>query len=201
MKKKNVKRELEYYKTLEGIKKVTRYQPFEKLHENVAGHCYMAVMLANDLMCRYDLNLDKSLVFEMLLVHDLSELGMTFDFPADVVAKSNDLKTKKQQLEVAKVKKLSEDFDRPQIQNLFSMFEEKTTREALFANLVDKLEAALYILTNECAGFKCNDDFEFILHYPDKFVAHFPELKDVADEIKAGIEKHYKKFKHKISKK
>jgi len=189
--------DLEYYKTLEKIKKVTRYQPFEELHESVAGHCFLAVMLAYDIMDKYDLKLNKNRVVELLLFHDLSEIGMKFDFPADVVAKSPDLKIKKHEMERTKVSKMGKDFQRCEIEEMFNEFENKETRESLFANLIDKMESAIYILTNECAGFKCNEDFEFILHYPDKFVKHFPELKDFADKVKEGLQEHYENFKNK----
>lgn len=188
-------KDLEYYKTLEGIKKVTRYKPHEGLHESVAGHCYMALMLAHDIMNKYDLGLNKDLVNELLLFHDLSEIGMKFDFAADETAKSKEMQCNKKQLETMKVNQFSEDYNRPEIRINFEKFEAKETREALFANLIDKLEAQIYILTNKCASFKKNEDYEFIIQYSDKYSQYFPQLNDLVGQVKAGLNALYDEFK------
>ncbi len=190
-------KDLEFYKMLEGIKKVTRYQPFKELQENVAGHCYMTIVLAFDIMNKYNLKLNKEHVLEMLLYHDLPEIGMTFDFPADVVARTENMQAKKAELEQAKVENISETYSRKQIKKLFIEFETKKTREALFANLMDKLEAAIHIATNKCSGFKCNEDYEFIINYFAVYAKHFPELNKLISAVRNNLQQLYDEFKNK----
>ena len=190
-------KDLDFYEFLEGIKKVTRFRPFNGLHENVAGHCFNAIMLAFDLMEKYDLNLDKQEVLRILMVHDLVEIGMDYDITAPESAGSKDIKEKKKQLELDAVKNISKNFGRKYIEENFIKFEGKETREALFANLVDKVETSIHILTNKCADFACDEDFEFILHYTDKYAQHFPELNDLILDIKNGLQEVYQEFKNK----
>lgn len=191
------KNHLEYYKFLQGLKTVNRYKPFKGLQEKVAGHVYMTIMLANDIMDNYNLNLNKDLVLKLLMYHDLAEIGMSYDFPADVTSRSEDSKKQKKALEIAKIDNMSKQFKRPQIKTLFDNFDNLQTREALFANLVDKLEASIHILTNKCAGFKCNDDYEFILHYAERYISHFPELKPLLNTMVKELNKFYTNFKKK----
>lgn len=188
--------DLEYYKFVEGLKKVTRYKPFPSLHESVASHVYMTLLLACDIMSKYQLDLDRELVFNMLLIHDLPENGMDFDFPAPEIEKG-DLKSKKRLLEEQKVKMASVKFARPHIKELFENFENDESREALFANFIDKFESAINILTNECQAFTCNEDFEFIIARAQCNLEHFPELTGLVRSVQEEINKHYEVFKKK----
>ena len=188
-------KDLEFYKFIEGLKKVTRFRPFDRLHENVAGHCYSSLMLAYDIMSHYDLNLNKERVLELILFHDIPEIGMKFDITAPECASSNDIKAKKREFEFAKVEDASNKFNRPNIKERFKEFEDKTSKEALFANFIDKLDASIHILTNKCADFECEEDFEFILHYIDPYMVYFPELNELVCEIKSEITKIYENFK------
>ncbi len=187
--------DLAFYKFIEGLKKVTRFRPFERLHENVAGHCFSALMLAYDILGRYDLNLNKTRALELLLFHDIPEIGMQFDITAPESASSSEIKKRKSELEAEIVEKSSKMFNRPNIKTFYDEFEAKQTREALFANLIDKLDASIHILTNKCSDFACDEDFEFILHYTDKFIIHFPQLKDLDAKIKSEINDIYEDFK------
>lgn len=186
---------LEFYKFIEGLKKVTRFRPFEGLHENVAGHCYSAIMLAYDIMSQYDLNLNKNHVFELLLFHDIPEIGMEYDITAPESANSKDTKAKKKEIETAKAEMASKKFNRPKLKEFYIEFEDKKSREALFANFIDKLDTSIHVLTNKCADFKCNDDYEFILHYIDKYAIHFPQLDKLVQSVKAELNSLYNEFK------
>ena len=188
-------KDIEFYKTIEGLKKVTRYKPIPQLHENVACHAYMTIFLAYDIMQTYDMNLDKGKVIDLLLIHDLPELGMEFDIPATEIAESEKVKFDKKQLESAKVKDLSERFDRGYIKVLFEEFEHKNSNEAKFANFIDKFESAVNVVTNRCAGFKTNDDFEFIIKRAEAHLNDFPQLKPLVFSVQEQIKKLHSEFR------
>lgn len=185
---------LDYYKHLQGIKKVTRYKMEKPLQESTASHIYMTIALANDLIDKYNLNLNKARVIELLIYHDFAEIGMTYDFPAAQTSRSPEQKKKKKELELNNIVNMSTKFTRPEIKNNFDCFENPTTQEEIFANLVDKLETSIHIVSEKCAGFTIPEDFEFIIHYTDKY-NKFPELQNLIDNIKEELTACYEDFK------
>jgi 5'-deoxynucleotidase YfbR-like HD superfamily hydrolase len=90
---------------------------------------------------------------------------------------------------------ISKKFSREHIYNLFAEFDDMKTNESVFANLIDKLESMLYVLTNNCADFTTNEQFEFIINYANNFINYFPELEGLIAEIKEQLTKIYNQFK------
>lgn len=82
---------LEYYKYLQGLKKVTRFKMEKPLQESTADHSFMTIALANDIIDKYNLKLDKAKVLEILIYHDISEIGMIYDFSAAQTSKNKNL--------------------------------------------------------------------------------------------------------------
>ena len=182
-----MKSQIEFFKYIEELKKVTRFKSFEPLHESVAGHIFGTMFIAHDLMDRFDLKVDKAYVLELLLFHDLAEAGMKFDIEAPKSAANEQIKINKYETEMLKIKAISEKFDKPFLLKLFTEFEEKMTREAIFANLVDKIDAQNHMVQNNCAGLLCEADYDFIIHFADKFIEHFPQLSEVETELQKQL--------------
>ena len=178
---------LEYFEVLEGLKNVVRFKPYPKQHEPVAGHVCLAMMLAHDILNNYDLGLDKNHVLELLLYHDLAEVGMEYDIPAYSVFNDEDAKQKKYEVEFEKIKNISTKYNRPRLQELYAEFENGTTMEAKFALFCDKFEGMFNVLSKNCAGFKTEQDFEVLLTYADEYVVYFPQLQGLVDELKAHV--------------
>ncbi len=172
-----------FFKYSELIKKVTRFERFKEQHESVAGHVFGAMFIAHDLMDRFDLKVDKAHVLELILFHDLAEAGMKFDFAApDCVSNENVIK-QKAILEMEKINYLSKTFNKPFLLDFFNEFENAETRESKLANLCDKLDAQNHMVQNGCAGVDCVEEFDFNIHYADKFIKYFPELNGVVEEF------------------
>lgn len=183
---------IEFYKYIEELKNVTRYQSFKEQHENVAGHIFGTMFIAYDLMEKFNLNLDKSKVLNLLLFHDLAESGMKYDIEAPKSEGNKSIKEQKHIYEINKIKHISEKFNKPYILNLFEEFENKQTREARFANLVDKIEAQNHMINNQCRGLKTKEDFEFIIKFADKYLPYFPELNEMENKIKDKLKSFIK---------
>ena len=178
---------IEFYSYIEQLKCVTRYKSFKAMHENVAGHIFGTLFVAYDLMAKYDLKLNKSHVLELLLFHDLAEAGMKFDIEAPNSAGNANIKQLKHIEEVNKISAISEKFKKPYIIKFFNEFEEKQTREALFANLVDKIEAQNHMIQNKCKDLQVLEYYNFIINFADKYVLHFPELNGVVEQLKQKL--------------
>lgn len=189
--KKDIENDIKFYKTVESLKNVTRFKHFVPLHESVSAHSHAATLLALDLITKYELNVNLDKVIKMLLVHDLPEAGMEYDFPADKLNANEHLKKEKLNLETKKIEYLSENFNKPYLKNLINEFNEKQTIEALFANFVDKLEASIHIISNNCNGFNCKQDYEFIINYIAKYSKPFPEVKSLVTAIQQEVMQIY----------
>ena len=189
-----MKNGIEFFEFVEELKCVKRFKSFEPMHESVAGHIFGAMFIAHDLMDRFDLGLDKTHVLELLLFHDLAEAGMKFDIEAPKSAENEDVKKQKHLAEMAKIEEISKKYKKPFLFELFKEFEEKKTKESLFANLVDKIDAQNHMLQNKCAGLATEADFDFIIHFSDKFIVHFPQLEMVEKEIQKRLKKYKNEF-------
>lgn len=192
----NDKNNLEFYKYLQGLKKVTRYKTEKPLQESTADHSYMTIALANDIIDKYKLNLNKTRVIEILIYHDLSEIGMVYDFPAAQTSKNKDMQLKKNELENNTILNMTNTFCRPEIKQNFDNFENPTSQEEIFAKLIDKLETMIHITNEHCAGFSSCYDYEFIIKYCDKYNV-FEELHPLINNIKEELKKCYDEYKNK----
>ena len=189
-----MKNGIEFFEFVEELKCVKRFKSFEPMHESVAGHIFGAMFIAHDLMDRFDLGLDKTHVLELLLFHDLAEAGMKFDIEAPKSAENEDVKKQKHLAEMAKIEEISKKYKKPFLFELFKEFEEKKTKESLFANLVDKIDAQNHMIQNKCAGLATEADFDFIIHFSDKFIVHFQQLEMVEKEMQKRLKKYKNEF-------
>ncbi len=107
--------------------------------ESVAEHIYGTQMLAFAVNSEFDLKLDIGKVIMMLAFHELGET-IIGDVPC-IDGYSKDLKHKKELDAVIKI--LEPLSDKQKILDLYVEFEERKTREAQFAGLIDKIECEL----------------------------------------------------------
>ena len=110
------------------------------------------------------------------------------------LAENEDVKKQKHLAEMAKIEEISKKYKKPFLFELFKEFEEKKTKESLFANLVDKIDAQNHMIQNKCAGLATEADFDFIIHFSDKFIVHFPQLEMVEKEIQKRLKKYKNEF-------
>ena len=154
MREKNV---IEYYVLCNKLKHVIRtgWQDWnidcDRL-ESVAEHVYGVLMLAIAMYSEFDYDLDLNKVLYMLSVHELEEIII-----GDLTMFQIDREEKKKKGHEAIAKILANLKNKDEIMNLILEFDERKTKEALFAYQCDKLEcdlqARLYDLTG-CADVK-----------------------------------------------
>jgi len=118
--------------------------------ESDAEHIYSMQMLANYIMEKEDLNLDRAKVYEMILCHELGELDAGDVTPVDDVNREERYKS-----ELTGVKRLSTQYNMPRYLMLWEEFEKRETAEAKFVYAMDKLDVVL--MAKEYAKVTKND--------------------------------------------
>lgn len=106
--------------------------------ESVAEHIYSTVMLAIAMKSEYQYDIDIMKTAYMLAIHELGECLIS-DLTQFQISKENKIII--EHMAVHDI--LSELLDGQQIENMYLEFDERTTKEAKFAHLCDKLECDL----------------------------------------------------------
>ena len=106
--------------------------------ESDAEHCYSMIMLALEIMAKNDLKLDQFKVIKMIAYHELGEIDTGDITPVDKVDRSV-----KYQKELVGVTRISEEYEMPEILELWKEFEENKTPEAQFVKKLDKFDCVL----------------------------------------------------------
>ncbi len=106
--------------------------------ESDAEHCYSMIMLALEIMSKNDLKLDQLKVLKMIAYHELGEIDTGDITPADKVDRKEKYKREQEG-----VKRISEQYEMPEILELWEEFEECKTNEAQFVKKLDKFDCVL----------------------------------------------------------
>ena len=138
MKEKNV---IEYYVLCNKLKDVIRtgwkdWKVKRKRIESVAEHIYGTQMLAIAIYSEYKYDLDIKKVILMLSLHELEEIEIGDLIPFEITKEKKNNIGKKAVENIVKNLNIKED-----IESIIDEFNARTTKEALFAHHIDKLEA------------------------------------------------------------
>lgn len=106
--------------------------------ESDAEHCYSMIMLALEIMSKNNLKLDQLTVLKMIAYHEIGEIDAGDTTPVDKVSKQE-----KFDKEFACVKRIAEEYNMPEILELWLEFEENITPEAQFVKKLDKFDCVL----------------------------------------------------------
>ena len=107
----------------------------ESVAEHVYGTCILAITLDSEFECNVDLNK----VIKMLVIHELGEVVIGDITPFDNISQEEKLKTEHEAIK----KVVGELVKKDELISLLSEFDERKTKEAVFAYHCDKLEADL----------------------------------------------------------
>ena len=140
MKEQNV---IEYYVLCNKLKDIIRtgwldWKVKRKRIESVAEHIYGTQMLAIAIYSEYKYDIDIKKVILMLALHELEEIKIGDLTPFQITKDDKKKIGKKAVEEIIKNLNIKKD-----IKELINEFDERTTKEALFAHHIDKLECNL----------------------------------------------------------
>ncbi len=107
--------------------------------ESDGEHAFSMAILALEIMKKEKLKLDELKVLKMVLYHEIGEI----EFGDHCVRLENISREEKFEAENKCIKRISEEYDMPEILQLWLEFEENKTPEAKFVKEMDKLDAIL----------------------------------------------------------
>jgi putative hydrolase of HD superfamily len=141
---KKIKNLIDFYEKAEKLKTTTRHSWLSnpKRQESVAEHSWMLCLLAIILSDELDKKINLLKVLKMLTIHDLAE-SIIGDIPVHEVSTRQQNKYKS---EKKAFKNLVIDLPKTKAKEIISLweeFEKNETKEAKFANSLDKIEAVM----------------------------------------------------------
>lgn len=177
--------EIQKYKLFNKLKSTYRFSSVENRKESSAEHSWGCLMLADFVLTKKDYGLNKLKVYELLMYHDVIEIEA-----GDTPLHPEMVQTGKQEKEKKAVEFLKKELPQVLISkfvNLFNEFEEQKTKEAKFAQAIDKLEAEIHEMDykEDWKGWTP----EFLIEKKSKYMEPFPELKELFYELIEYIKK------------
>ena len=132
-----------FYEEISKLKAVKRrgwlmHKIPEEDVETDAEHTFSMLLLAIELMEKNDLKLDKLKVLKMVAFHELCEIDAGDTVPADKIAPEE-----KYNREHASIKRLAKTYNMPEIETLWKEYENQTSPEGKFVEMLDRVDAIL----------------------------------------------------------
>lgn len=193
MERENLEKIFDFLHVIENLKSTLRYSSTRAgRKESSAEHSWRLALMLFVLAEELGLDIDVDHSMKLAIVHDLPE-AIAGDIDAVLIAEGKATKEEKQQKELMamdKIKKILPEEIGGEIYNLWSEYENSSTKEAKYVKAVDKLETLTQLVD---AGHKTYDKPEFIANYADKAVSEFPELRGVLEIIKRKLKQEFYK--------
>lgn len=166
------------FRNIYKLKEVYRAASVLDRKESSAEHTWSALMLADYCFEKFDFsNIDKQMVFELLLYHDLVEIesGDTKLAPGvDRNLKKNIEDKAAKELFLKLPNCISNKF-----LTLFNEFEAQETIESRFAKVIDLLDSEIHELDYKKDWIGWSEDF--LRNHKEKFTKEFPELHKILE--------------------
>jgi len=148
---------VEYYVLCNKLKSLIRkgwldWKVDKERLESVAEHVYGVQMLALAIYSEYEYDIDISKVIMMLAIHELEEIIIKDQTAWDISKEEKNIIGHKAIEDILKNLNLKETF-----KNLILEFDEKTTKESIFAYMCDKLECDIQSKIYEEENKECVD--------------------------------------------
>ena len=179
---------IDFFVEIDSLKRTQRYSQCDNaVRESTASHSWKASLMAFVIADELKLDINKEHAVKLLLVHDLVEYLDKNDIDSVLVARGNVTEKDKRNNEEKVIRELCSRYSFGQdIYELWREYDENSTIESRYAKAIDKLEAQTHLIN---IGGEHFDDTEHCARYADKAVENFPELRELAQEIKTRIKK------------
>lgn len=178
---------VEMLKKFQKVERVVRVQGEERW-ENDTEHCYELALTAWYLVDRNDLDLNKDLVIQYALIHDLVEVyaGDTYIYSED----KNEHATKQQREEDA-ARRLKDEFPEfPDLHATIQNYEKKSDKESKFVYALDKIQPVLNIYVDGGRTWKeRNITIQMLVDHKKDKVALSPKIEYYFNELIALLRK------------
>lgn len=176
------------FSKINELELVQRYDLYPEFRENTAAHTFKVVMYVDYLYKYLKLDhLDYKKCIELAIYHDFGEMGELADIDAHKSSTDEKARKTKQEKEQSKISELSVNYG-SYIGDLFREYEDKSSEEAIFVNVCDKIDGCLYVI------WQAEDyipNHEWFATYADKAMLKFPPIWPIYEEIKKLIKGKY----------
>ena len=141
--------------------------------ESIAEHIYGTLILAISIVYEYKLDIDLYKVLKMLTLHELEEIKI-----GDLTIRDNITKQEKNKLGEIAVHEITNGLiSQEEIENLIHEFNDRTTKEAKFCYLIDKIECDFQAKIYDLLGYMNYDEVKKDLDYYTDYDAKLEALK------------------------
>lgn len=182
---------IDYYLEINKLKTTYRYGKSDlSFKDSAADHSWKVALIAIDLYHFLNLKLDLIKAVKMGLIHDLGEYNLNTDTESWDV-RSKPAQHKKHLTEKSIIEKLTDEYDRPDIYELWLEFEAQETKEAKYVKALDKIEIVLHIIDRTKKDVPLRH-LKFIATYCHNSINNFPELKPFYLEVQQKLKSCFK---------
>ena len=170
--------EIENFKVFNKLKEVYRRNSVGLRRESSSEHSWSSLLLADFILSKAELKIDKMRVYELLMYHDVLEieLGDTPLIPGVEKVLDENEESALNNLQVKLPKTI-----RGKFLSLFKEFNEQKTREAKFAKLIDSLDPVIHELDYKRDWEGWSKDL--FIRSKKKYFKDFEELSPIFNEI------------------
>ncbi|NDO45678.1 HD domain-containing protein [Clostridium sp. MD294] len=175
-KQKRLEKQIEFILELDKIKSIIRqtYLANATRKENDAEHSWHLAIMAIILEEHFDKDIDLLKVLKMVLIHDVVEIdaGDTFCYNKD----ANQDKIIREEMAAERIYSILPENQYQQYKSLWEEFEEGQTKEAIFANILDRLQPImLNFKTNGMLWIENNISYKQVLERNEKTLKNGPK--------------------------
>src|SRR3989344_1132663 len=173
-------------RTIYKLKSVYRFNSQENRKESSAEHSWSAAMLADYILTKTNLKINRLKVYELLLYHDVVEIEA-----GDIPIHHEDKRKNKKENEAKAVKILRPQLPKEvaiKLEKLYNEFEENKTPESKFAHAIDTLDATIHELDYKKDWKGWNESM--LRKYNEQYVSAFPETKEFFEELVKFVKKN-----------
>ena len=172
---------LQQFRHLLGLKDVMRETEVRGRKESPAEHSWSALVLADYILSRTDIDVDRGRVFQLLLYHDVVEIEAGDTFELNDVTEAEQAEKEQAGMAIL-MDKLPREIAAV-YGDYFKEFEECSTPEARFAVAIDKLEPMIHQLDHKEDWRKYGYTVAVLNQRKGRYMEPFPELKGIYDSF------------------
>lgn len=186
---KNLIEEVHKFRTLNKLKSIYRKNSVGNRKESSAEHSWSCLLLADFLLSKLNLDIDKTKVYELLIYHDVLEIE-SGDIPLEPEKNNSSKDNKDEEILLKKLQKQLPEPMNNKFLDLYGEFKEQKTIEAKFAKLIDSIDPIIHELDykEDWVGWSK----EFFIKEKSKYFGEFPKLIPFFEEIlEYLIKNHY----------
>jgi putative hydrolases of HD superfamily len=171
--------EINKFRTIYELKEVYRKNSVGKRKESSAEHSWSCLVLADYFISKYNIEIDRLKVYELLMYHDLLEIET-----GDVPLNPNNTNKIIEKNEEKEIKILENKLPFPtnlKFVDLYKEYKERKTKEAKFSKAIDVLDAQIHELDykEDWKGWTK----KFLIEQKIKYVKEFSPLEEAFNEI------------------